>query len=160
MSRLLDPVRKVTPPKHIYLQNEGDGADPETWEGASWCQDRIEESDVQYVRADLVYPIPEQLRTAIAWLDEIRSRNEHGPDGPAEREWAKAGYPDRFGFAEFVSGKVAEMLRPALPHSPDELREAFRKVLYTYWHKTTNAVLDEMMGLLHTPAPQAKDTAS
>ncbi len=41
------------PPEKIYLQNEGDGYDPQDWEGASWCADRIDDTDVEYIRADL-----------------------------------------------------------------------------------------------------------
>ena len=44
-------------PKKIYLQNE-DGAHPDCdtyyGEGVTWCEDKINKDDVEYIRADLV----------------------------------------------------------------------------------------------------------
>ena len=44
-------------PKKIYLQNE-DGAHPDCdtyyGEGVTWCEDKINKHDVEYIRADLV----------------------------------------------------------------------------------------------------------
>ena len=38
--------------KEIYLQWEGDP--DEFYEGVTWCQDKINDNDVMYVRMDLV----------------------------------------------------------------------------------------------------------
>ena len=44
-------------PKKIYLQNE-DGAHPDCdtyyGEGMTWCEDKINKDDAEYIRADLV----------------------------------------------------------------------------------------------------------
>jgi len=37
-------------PKIIYLQIDGDSFGE--WEGATWCQDKINDTDVEYVRVD------------------------------------------------------------------------------------------------------------
>ena len=36
-------------PDKIYLQIDGDSFGE--WEGATWCQDKINDTDVEYVRA-------------------------------------------------------------------------------------------------------------
>ena len=45
-------------PKKIYLQvlGEEDDERADVWpdEGITWCQDRINNSDVEYIRSDLV----------------------------------------------------------------------------------------------------------
>ncbi len=38
-------------PKEIYLQIDGEHHD---YGGATWCQDKIYDTDVKYIRADLV----------------------------------------------------------------------------------------------------------
>ena len=44
-------------PKKIYLQNE-DGAHPDCdtyyGEGMTWCEDKLNKDDVEYIRADLI----------------------------------------------------------------------------------------------------------
>jgi hypothetical protein len=47
-------------PKKIYLQVFGDNGDERTdawWpdEDVTWCEDRIYDSDVEYIRADIAY---------------------------------------------------------------------------------------------------------
>ena len=43
------------PPKEIYLQlGEDDEKAVEWFDGATWCQDKINDTDVKYIRADLV----------------------------------------------------------------------------------------------------------
>lgn len=37
-----------TMPDRIWLQDEGD------WEDTTWCMDRINDGDVEYIRADLI----------------------------------------------------------------------------------------------------------
>jgi len=39
-------------PDKIYLQIDGDSFGE--WEGATWCQDKINDTDVEYVRADTI----------------------------------------------------------------------------------------------------------
>jgi len=45
-------------PGKIYLQVDPDGDRPESvdqdLDGVTWCQDRINDNDVAYIRADLV----------------------------------------------------------------------------------------------------------
>lgn len=67
-------------PKTIYLQvceeNECDSEFSEH-EGVTWCEDKINDSDIQYTRADI-----SQQRTWVG-LDpeEIRKTNHHMVDG-------------------------------------------------------------------------------
>jgi intein/homing endonuclease len=75
-SKQAEPLHEAKPPKRIYLQNEGDGYDPVTWEGASWCQDRIEETDAEYIRADL----PKSLLEAAKTLKREVDRYANMPD--------------------------------------------------------------------------------
>lgn len=44
----------MNPPERIFLQvdPEGEGY-PSEYEGVTWCRDRINETDVEYVRKDL-----------------------------------------------------------------------------------------------------------
>ena len=45
-------------PKEIYLQvGEGEEETPEPPDGVTWCQDKIFDSDIKYIRADLVSSI-------------------------------------------------------------------------------------------------------
>ncbi len=43
-------------PKKIYLQIDDEGERPEVFpdEGVTWCEDRMNDNDVEYIRADLV----------------------------------------------------------------------------------------------------------
>ena len=42
-------------PDRIYLQVDPDGVSACDWiDGVTWCQDRINDTDVEYIRADLV----------------------------------------------------------------------------------------------------------
>lgn len=57
-------------PERIYLQIDPNGTDPTEEfliDGATWCQDKINESDVEYVRADEI----DRLRAEVAELRTI-----------------------------------------------------------------------------------------
>jgi len=41
-------------PEVIYLQLDGDGGEEYSEDSATWSADRIHESDIDYIRADLV----------------------------------------------------------------------------------------------------------
>lgn len=61
-------------PERLYLQIEDDGDvldDPSDW---THCDDRVNDSDVTYVRGDIVDAMAEALRKL---MDEVS-----GPDGP------------------------------------------------------------------------------
>ena len=48
------------PPEKIYLQVDPEGESAtDYYEGVTWCQDRINKNDVEYIRADLVSKKPE-----------------------------------------------------------------------------------------------------
>ena len=53
-------------PKEIYLQFDPDGEkSPEWFDGVTWCQDKINESDQKYIRADLVIMRRDMIKHAI-----------------------------------------------------------------------------------------------
>ncbi|MBK6587958.1 MAG: hypothetical protein IPG22_06545 [Acidobacteria bacterium] len=54
----------------IYLQ-VCDDEDSEWLGHVTWCQDRVHESDVKYIRADLVESLRQQLSAAQARIDEL-----------------------------------------------------------------------------------------
>jgi hypothetical protein len=53
----------VSAPERIYLQWVEDEADKYMPEGVTWCQDQIEDGDVEYVRADKAAAELQELRT-------------------------------------------------------------------------------------------------
>lgn len=60
-------------PETIWLQVDPDGesCDPEQWgieDDATWCQDKINENDIKYVRADIAEAELEAARAEIANL--------------------------------------------------------------------------------------------
>lgn len=60
---------KKAPPV-IWLQDEDDENHPECgewYEGATWCEEAINDGDVKYIRAD----IAERYRTALVELKEM-----------------------------------------------------------------------------------------
>ena len=62
-------------PERIYLQIDPDGTDPTEEfliDGATWCQDKINETDVEYARADEI----DRLRTEVAELRQDADRLE------------------------------------------------------------------------------------
>jgi len=75
-SKPTEPLHQIDiPPKRIYLQNDGDEI---TFEGATWCQDRIDETDAEYIRADLSKGLLEAAKAVLEWY------NHHAPiDGDA-----------------------------------------------------------------------------
>ena len=49
----------MKPPEKIYLQVDENGHRFETnYEGVTWCQDRINDTDIKYIRADLAACYP------------------------------------------------------------------------------------------------------
>jgi len=44
----------MTAPDIIYLQVDGDKAGDGAWEGITWCTEKINDNDVEYIRADRV----------------------------------------------------------------------------------------------------------
>lgn len=48
----------MTPPEKIYLQVDPENEGSMGREGVTWCADKINETDVEYVRKDLVREIP------------------------------------------------------------------------------------------------------
>jgi len=69
-SKPAEPLHEEKPPARIYLQNEGDGYDPVTWEGATWCHDRMWETDVEYIRSDLSKGLLEAAKAVVDWYDD------------------------------------------------------------------------------------------
>jgi hypothetical protein len=66
-------------PETIWLQVDPDGTDPTEEflpDGATWCQDKINGSDVEYVRADVVESLRQQLAECQA--DNKRLRDTLG----------------------------------------------------------------------------------
>ncbi len=49
-------------PERIYLQWYEDEADKYMPEGVTWCQDQIDETDVEYVRADKAAAEMQEMR--------------------------------------------------------------------------------------------------
>jgi len=47
--------------KKIYLQTEEDSEDDE-WEGRTWCEDRINNDDVEYIRSDINAELKKQFK--------------------------------------------------------------------------------------------------
>lgn len=49
--------------KHIFLQVDPDGETACDWiEGVTWCEDRINETDIAYIRVDLVDELGAKMR--------------------------------------------------------------------------------------------------
>jgi hypothetical protein len=51
------PTTNVTSthaPETIWLQFDADGERVDVWDGITWCLDQINDTDVKYVRADMV----------------------------------------------------------------------------------------------------------
>lgn len=46
--------------ERVYLQVDGDAFGD--WEGVTWCKDQINDTDVEYVRADLATASAQQAR--------------------------------------------------------------------------------------------------
>ena len=44
----------MEPPAKIYLQVDPEGEKAMEFDGVTWCPDKINDSDVEYIRADLV----------------------------------------------------------------------------------------------------------
>lgn len=62
-------------PETIWLQVDPNGEDPTDWflpEGATWCKDKVNGSDVEYVRADVVESLRQQLADTETLLNEMR----------------------------------------------------------------------------------------
>jgi hypothetical protein len=78
-----------TAPEKIYLQDD-DGYHEESgvWGDTTWCTDQIDDTDVEYVRADLVTSLREQLRKE-RWisvkdrLPELKYRDDSKVPGGA-----------------------------------------------------------------------------
>jgi hypothetical protein len=92
-------------PKTIYLQVcEENECDSEFWEheGVTWCGDKINDSDIEYTRADISQQPSTIVRTWIG-LDpeEIRKTNHHMVEGAYHysfkqgAEWAEATLKER-----------------------------------------------------------------
>lgn len=54
-------------PERVYLQVEDDD-----FEGASWCADRINEEDVEYIRADLLSNLLDALKRQYSEGEQIK----------------------------------------------------------------------------------------
>ncbi len=47
-------MKEFKPPDKIYLQVDSEGQSAtDYYEGVTWCQDKINNSDIEYVRSDL-----------------------------------------------------------------------------------------------------------
>lgn len=54
---------ELKPFEEIYLQSEDDSFD---WlDGTTWCQDRVNETDVKYIHSDVVDKLKKELEEAI-----------------------------------------------------------------------------------------------
>jgi len=66
-------------PATIWLQVDPDGIDPTEEflpDGATWCKDKINDSDVEYIRADVVESLRQQLADAEATVGVLlRAKN-------------------------------------------------------------------------------------
>ncbi len=51
---------KSVPPEVIYLQ-VGEGSNEYEDEGVTWCRDKINDSDLEYIRKDILEPIGESI---------------------------------------------------------------------------------------------------
>ena len=51
-------------PETIWLQIDPEGEQFDGWEATTWCSDQINDSDLNYVRSDLVEGIKQQLAEA------------------------------------------------------------------------------------------------
>jgi hypothetical protein len=80
----------ATAPKRIYLNVfehlEDDLGFPDDHEGITWCEDKIGDNDIPYVRADLAGAAPAQaeLPTALSQFNKFWSDEDDGSD-PVER---------------------------------------------------------------------------
>ena len=54
-----------TAPEVIWLQIDDEAEQFDGWEAQTWCSDKINETDVEYVRADTVARLREVLQEAI-----------------------------------------------------------------------------------------------
>jgi len=74
--------------KFIYLQvkdNEGNEIDPLEEPGWTWCQDSIEQSDVEYVNANLVQHLFDVLRSSEQTLNNLGMGELTGEADPRSR---------------------------------------------------------------------------
>jgi hypothetical protein len=55
-----------TPPERIFLRPNGDDhGEPISWLDSTWCQDRIDDTDAEYIRADLAKGLLEVAKAVV-----------------------------------------------------------------------------------------------
>jgi hypothetical protein len=90
-------------PKTIYLQvYDMDDCDDrfDMHEGVTWCQDKINDSDIEYIRADI--PQQRPSRSDMAWVGLTLEERDH------LWEVSRAGLPRYNTFAGLVEAKLKE----------------------------------------------------
>jgi hypothetical protein len=86
----------MTTPAKIWLQvGEGDGELPELWvnDEVTWCSDRVDDSDVGYIRADVVGRVIRFINAAEA-VDGAKEFSTSWEGEEAAFETAKAALTD------------------------------------------------------------------
>jgi len=76
--------------RRIWLQVDPEGDKPDAWddlEGATWCQDRINDNDIEYVLAERCRELEEALKEKDAFIETlVRDGAESNEDNARLRE--------------------------------------------------------------------------
>ncbi len=93
--------------KRIYLQVDPDGETACDWvDGITWCEDRINESDIVYVRADLTNT-SEKLKRIAGIIERVDNRcmAADGPVTPTLQEMTQSEISEIYKLASQEEGK-------------------------------------------------------
>jgi hypothetical protein len=69
-------VAEMSAPKKIYLQTGDEKYSNEYFHGSTWCEDKINSDDTEYIKEDIVRWYFE-TKEALEWIKNVKIRDFH-----------------------------------------------------------------------------------